>query len=71
MVCVMVLIYHYKENANMKRKKISYKKLVLNKKTVAHLDNHDLRSIHGGGPITLLRTNCVTNCLMCPSVKCP
>ncbi len=55
----------------MKTKKTVDKKLVLNKKTIAHLEHGDLANIRGGGRITILRTKCVTNCMMCPSVKCP
>jgi hypothetical protein len=54
----------------MKSKKVFRKKLVLTKKTVADLNNTDLRKVHGGGRITVVITRCITNCIMCPSMKC-
>jgi hypothetical protein len=53
----------------MKTKKVFWKKLVLNKKTVADLNNSDLAKIYGGVR-TIHRTDCVTNCFACPSFKC-
>ncbi len=41
----------------MKRKKIN-KKLALNKKTVANLDFREMKSLNGGGEITIYVTNC-------------
>jgi len=54
----------------MKSKKVFQKKLVLTKKTVADLNNTELEKIRGAGRITVLITNCITNCLACPSMKC-
>jgi len=54
----------------MKIKKDFNKRLVLKKKTIANLDNKELKRVYGGLSFTECRTDCVTNCLMCPSVKC-
>lgn len=50
----------------MKTKNFS-KRLVLNKKTVANLNNHDMKNIYGGRETgaTECVTNCQTNCFRC------
>ena len=49
-------------------------KLVLKKKTITNLDNTQLGKIQGGVFTdwcpTVGRTDCVTNCVQCPTVKC-
>lgn len=57
----------------MKSKKTP-KKLVLGKATVANLEKLQMNSVKGGTPsetptvcvFTVCRTNCVTNCTLCP-----
>ena len=48
----------------MKSKKIT-KKLILNKKTVADLNNGDMKNAHGGGELKI--TIEWTNCTDCPA----
>ncbi len=55
----------------MKTKKVFKKKLTLKKDTIANLDYAELRKIQGGISRTVCRTDCVTNCIQCPSMKCP
>jgi hypothetical protein len=54
------------------RTKILQKKLVLNKKTIAHLDNDDLGKVKGGIYTVTCRPGCVTGipsqCAPCPVV---
>ncbi len=54
----------------MKVKKDFNKKLVLKKKTIVNLENKELKKVYGGLSRTECFTNCVTNCLQCPSMKC-
>ena len=56
----------------MKRKRIN-KKLVLNKKTVAHLNNQVMNGIHGGlvTDDTCDSCNPETQCLGCETLICP
>lgn len=50
----------------MKQKKI-IKKLSLNKKTIAHLNNTEMRYANGGGPVT---DKCpITHPYYCPTVE--
>jgi hypothetical protein len=49
----------------MKIKKNFNKRLVLKKKTVANLENKELKKVYGGLSYTECRTDCVTNCLLC------
>ena len=55
----------------MKTKNFS-KKLSLNKKTVADLNNKEMQAIHGGETVelTICRTRCVTDCVMCTMTRC-
>jgi len=52
----------------MKAKKID-QKLVLNKKTVAHLNGSDMDVVRGGAPLTKKETLCPMTCLTC-NVEC-
>jgi hypothetical protein len=58
-----------KEEIKMKTKRGLFKKIGLNKKTIANLDNRDLHKVNGGwtGPteVTVCMTNCVSNCPTC------
>lgn len=51
------------------------KKLALKKDTIANLNNRELTKVQGGGTrtqcVTDLWSDCVTNCIICPSVRCP
>jgi len=55
----------------MKTKTFS-KKLSLNKKTVADLNNKDMQSVHGGATAekTVCITRCVTDCALCTMTRC-
>jgi hypothetical protein len=63
----------------MKTRKFE-KKLSLNKKTVSNLNGKAMGEVQGGATfincptgLTYCRTDCVTNCPLCPSMdtKCP
>jgi natural product precursor len=41
------------------------KKLVLNKRTVSHLDNKEMKNLHGGAKVTQRETLCPPTCLTC------
>lgn len=54
----------------MKSQKISKKKLILSKKTIANLNHAELGKVRGGAWVkTIDATACVTNCTACPSVR--
>ena len=54
----------------MKSQKILKKKLVLSKKTIAHLDRAELREVQGGvWEKTVNATACITNCTACPTMR--
>ena len=55
----------------MKSKAFS-KKLSLNKKTVANLNNKEMQGIYGGETVepTICKTRCVTDCVMCTMTRC-
>jgi len=54
----------------MKSQRISKKKLILSKKTIANLSHAELGNVHGGAWVkTIDATACVTNCTGCPSVR--
>ncbi len=55
----------------MKTKNVFKKKLTLNKDTIANLENTELSHVLGGALRTVVRTDCVTNCVQCPSERCP
>lgn len=48
------------------------KKLVLSKETLRDMvaDRLRLGAVHGGDETSNIRTICLTNCPMCPSMKC-
>lgn len=50
----------------MKTKELS-KRLELNKRTIAHLNNNEMNAVNGGAMTTTLLTACDTEC---PSVSC-
>jgi natural product precursor len=54
----------------MKTKTFS-KKLSLNKKTVADLNNREMQGVHGGATEkSVCITRCVTNCDLCTMTRC-
>jgi len=56
----------------MKTKKLE-KKLVLNRKTITNLDNTQLSGVQGGFTtycVTVGRTECFTNCVVCDTRRC-
>lgn len=51
------------------------KKLVFKKATVTQLNDNDLNRVNGGdwtdlSCVTICRTECVTGCLQCDTMKC-
>jgi len=53
--------------------KIFNKKLSLNKKTVADLNNKEMQGVHGGAETverTICITKCATDCPVCTITRC-
>ena len=54
------------------KSKVFSKKLSLNKKTVANLNNKEMQDIYGGETVepTVCKTRCITDCVACTMTRC-